>query len=240
MRKQNYGKRTHLPLLPCGDIDQAITFYEALGFTRTYRQVAPNPYAVVKREDLQIHLFGMPDFRSRKSYGSVIVVVPDVDALYHAFAAGLRAAYGKLPTVGIPAHYATSKKFGTVSGFSVVDVGGNWLRISKLGDKEEDEAEKKTNRAGEDVECRHATGRRTRRRSQSAQTLENGLKRYPDAPILDYARAMLYRAELAIRLGDSALARSSLSAVLALEMTDHEKAMIAPELAQTSELVGEE
>ena len=36
------------------------------------------------------------------------------------------------------------------------------------------------------------------------------------------------------------LSQSSLSAVLALEMADHEKAMIAPELAQTSELVEEE
>src|SRR5688572_11574125 len=134
------GERTY-PLLPCGDIDQAIAFYEALGFTRTYRQLAPNPYATVKREDLQIHLFGMPDFDPAQSYGSVLVGVPDVDALYQAFAAGLRAAYGKLPTVGFPRITRPRKKFGTVSGFSVVDVGGNWLRISKLGDKEEDEAE---------------------------------------------------------------------------------------------------
>jgi hypothetical protein len=37
-----------------------------------------------------------------KSYGSVIVVVPDPDALYQAFADGLRAAYGKIPVAGIP------------------------------------------------------------------------------------------------------------------------------------------
>ena len=162
------NERTY-PCLPCGDLDQAITFYEALGFTRTYRQLAPNPYAVVQREDLQIHLFGMPDFDPAQSYGSVIVAVPDVDALYHAFAAGLRAAYGKLPTAGFPRITRPRKKFGTVRGFSVVDVGGNWLRISKLGDKEEDEAAQKTTRAGEDIGCRRAAGRRPRRRSPSAQ-----------------------------------------------------------------------
>ena len=51
-------ERTY-PCLPCRDLDEAITFYEALGFQRTYRQLNPNPYAVVVREDLQVHLFGV-------------------------------------------------------------------------------------------------------------------------------------------------------------------------------------
>jgi len=45
------------PLLPCRDIDEAIAFYEALGFERTYRQVRPNPSAVVERGQMGIHLF---------------------------------------------------------------------------------------------------------------------------------------------------------------------------------------
>src|SRR5262245_6877719 len=131
------------PCLPCGDIDQAIAFYEALGFARKYRQKAPNPYAVVMRgEDFQIHLCGMPDFDPEKSYGTAIVVVPDVDELYQSFAAGLRRAYGKLPTVGFPRVTRPRKQFGTVRSFSVVDVGGNWLRISKLGEKEEKDTAK--------------------------------------------------------------------------------------------------
>src|SRR5262245_34944952 len=129
-------ERTY-PCLPCPDLDEAIAFYQALGFARTYRQIRPNPYAVVAREDLQVHLFGMEKFDPADSYGSVIVVVSDVDALYHAFASGLRSAYGKLPTVGIPRILRPRKRFGTVRGFSVVDPGGNWLRVSKAGDTEE-------------------------------------------------------------------------------------------------------
>jgi hypothetical protein len=230
------NERTY-PCLPCRDLDPAITFYEALGFQCTYRQLHPNPYAVVVREDLQIHLFGMKEFNPADSYGSVIVVVPDPDALYQAFAAGLRAAYKKLPVTGIPRILRPRKKFGTVRGFSVVDVGGNWLRISKLGDREPDAGEdKKTGLAGI-VEVAARLGDAHGDEAQALKTLENGLKRFPDAPLLDRARALLYRAELAVRLQDQALAESSLAAVRALALSDDEQALIADELSQTAELV---
>jgi hypothetical protein len=61
--------------------------------------------------------------------------------------------------------------------------------------------------------------------------------RFPDAPLGDRARALLYRAELAVRLGNSALAESSLAAVRTLKMTRQQRASIAQELAHTSELV---
>lgn len=233
------NERTY-PCLPCGDLDEAIMFYEALGFIRTYRQLAPNPYAVVAREDFQVHLFGMKDFNPAESYGSVIVVVPDVDALYHAFAAGLRTAYKKLPTAGIPRILRPRKKFGTVRSFSVVDVGGNWLRISKLGDTEEKAAAEKTTGLARILLVAARLGDAHGDDAKALKTLESGLRRFPEAPVTDFARAMLYRAELAVRLGDPALARSSLSAVLALKMSEKETAIIAPELDQTIELIGEE
>ena len=230
------NERTY-PCLPCPDIDQAIAFYEALGFTHTYRQLKPNPYAVVGREEIQIHLFGMPNFNPADSYGTVIIVVPDPDALYQAFATGLRTAYKKLPTVGIPRILRPRKKFGTVRGFSVVDVGGNWLRISKLGDTEEEAAEEKTTGLAGIILVAARLGDAHGDEAKALKTLENGLIRFPDAPMLDYARALLYRAELAVRLNDQDLAQSSLSRVLALELDEEERAMIADEVAQTSELV---
>jgi len=233
------NERTY-PCLPCGDIDQAIAFYEALGFKRTYRQVKPNPYAVVEREDFHVHLFGIEGFDPSDSYGNVIVVVPDPDALYEAFATGLRSAYKKLPTVGIPRITRPRKRFGTVRGFSVVDVGGNWLRISKQGDTEEDATAERTPGLAGAVEVAARLGDSAGDDALALKTLDSGMKRFPDASVLDYARALLYRAELAVRLGDSALARSSLSSVLSLAMSDDDKSIIADELAQTSELVGEQ
>lgn len=222
--------------LPCADIDEAVAFYEALGFVPTYRQLRPNPYAVVAREDIHFHLFGMPGFVPANSYGNVLVVVPDPDALYHSFAEGLRRAYQKLPVAGIPRIVRPRKKFGTVRGFSVVDVGGNWLRISKLNDPE---PEGPTDSSGlaKIIEVAARLGDAKGDDAQALHTLESGIKRHADAPIAERAKALIYRAELAVRVGNQALAESSLAAVREMELDDETRELIAEELAQTAEVV---
>jgi len=230
------NERTY-PCLPCADIDEAIGFYEALGFHRTYRQKAPNPYAVVAREDLHVHLFGMSGFDATESYGCAIVAVPDVDALYQSFAVGLRAAYGKLPTKGIPRITRPRKRYGTVRGFSVVDVGGNWLRVSKLDDREEDETATEGLEKILDVAAR--LGDSHGDQALALRTLENGLARHIDAPMLDRARALLCRAVLAVRLDDPTRAASSFAAAMALDLSEVERKMIDGEVEHTAELVRE-
>jgi catechol 2,3-dioxygenase-like lactoylglutathione lyase family enzyme len=230
------GELTY-PILPCRDLDDAIGFYEALGFTKTYRQIRPNPYAVVARDDLQFHLFGMPEFDPEQSYGSVSVVVPDPDALYQSFATGLRAVYGKLPIRGIPRVTRPRKRFGTVYGFSVVDVGGNWLRVSKLGAKE-DAAD--TGEAGlpkvVDVAARLADAHGED--ETALKTLTTALSRYADAPPLDRLRALLLQAELAVRVGEVPLASSSLREAETLALVADLSEEIGNEYAYAAELVG--
>ena len=232
------NERTY-PCLPCRDLDEAIDFYKALGFVQTYRHLRPNPYAVVAREDIQIHLFGMENFNPADSYGSVILVVPDPDALYHAFVAGLRAAYGKLPIAGIPRILRPRKRFGTVRGFSVVDVGGNWLRVAKSGDTEEQVATDKATGLAQSVLVAARLGDAHGDDAAALKTLENGIARFGDAPAIDRARALLYRAELAVRLNDHPLAQSSLLAAQTLALSEDERAAIGDDLAQTTELVSE-
>ena len=232
------NERTY-PCLPCRDLDEAITFYEALGFTRTYRQLRPNPYAVVQRQDWHIHLFGMEDFDPAASYGSVIVVVPDPDALYRDFAAGLRVVYKKLPISGIPRILRPRKRFGTVYGFSVVDVGGNWLRISKIGHTESQEDDEETIGLAGFLNVAARLGDAHGDEAVALKTIENGLKKFPEAPAFDRVRAYLYRAELAIRLKDEALAQSSLASAEALKLSEHELDNLAEEFARTTKLVQE-
>jgi hypothetical protein len=46
-----------------------------------------------------------------------------------------------VPVSGIPRIVRPRKRWGTVYGFSLVDVGGNWLGIARLGDSEDQDAE---------------------------------------------------------------------------------------------------
>lgn len=227
------NERTY-PCLPCGNLDESLAFYEALGFKRTYRQIRPNPYAVVALEDIQIHLFGIDGFQAADSYGNAIVAVPDPDTLYRAFAARLRETFGKLPTAGIPRILRPRKKFGTVYGFNVIDPGGNWLRFYKLGDTEEEE--KAEGLAGI-INVAARLGDAHGDEVIALKTLENGLRRFAAAAAIDRARAYLYRAELAVRIDNRELAQSSLTAVETLELTDDERAAIAEEFAHVVELV---
>ncbi|HEU4340415.1 MAG TPA: VOC family protein [Candidatus Binatia bacterium] len=234
------NERTY-PLLPCAQLDESIAFYESLGFKKTYRQVRPNPYAVVALEDIQIHLFGIEGFNPAESYGSVIVAVPDPDNLYHDFAAGLRKRYGKLPVTGIPRILRPRKKYGTVRGFSVVDPGGNWLRIYKLGESEEADSAETAEGLTQIMYVAARLGDAHGDEALALKTLESGLTRFgKTAGALELARAHLYRAELAVRTKDHELAQVSLTAAKSLEMTDDERAALADEFAHVTELVTQE
>ena len=193
-------KAVTIPLLPCADIDEAVAFYGALGFRRTYRQIRPNPHAVVELGEIGIHLFGMNGFNPADSYGSTIILVEDPDALYAQFAAGFRAKFGKLLVTGIPRILRPRKRQGTVRGFTVVDPGGNWLRIALLGSSEEAEAEDST---GLERVIRNA-GRLADAHGDNAgglRLLQNGLLRFPEADALERVRALLYVSELSVRTG---------------------------------------
>lgn len=236
-----YGMANEMmyPALPCPDIDEAVAFYEHLGFRRTYRQVRPNPYAVVNREDMHVHLFGMDGFDPADSYGTVLIAVPDPDELYADFAAGLRAAYGKLPSAGIPRILRPRKKFGTVRGFSVVDTGGNWLRISKLGDTEEEAAKDKTTGLARVIDNAARLGDSLGDHRAAAALLDSGLARFPEASSADRARALLYLADLAVRLDDHPRAEAALAdaRAVAVDLPDDARATLAADFAHATEVV---
>ena len=224
------------PILPCPDIDVAVTFYEALGFERTYRQTRPNPYAAVARGDLNVHVYGIDGYDPATATGNVGIAVPDCDILYASFAAGLREMFGRLPASGVPRITRPRKRFGTVYGFSVVDPGGNWLRFSNLGDTEEaeikrtgllrvvDNAARQGDSHGSDVDA--------------LDVLDRGLARFADAPSVERAEALLYRVDIAVRLGRRDLAGESLTEATALPLTRDEQTLLKPEFAHAAELLG--
>lgn len=230
------NERAH-PCLPCADIDESIAFYTSLGFERTYYQLRPNTYGIVALGDLHIHLFGIEGFIPADSYGTVIIQVPDPDGLYAAFAARLRETYGKLPVAGIPRILRPRKKYGTVTGFTIVDPGGNWLRIYKLDEVAPEDSGAKVEGLAQIINVAARLGDAKGDEMAALKTLENGLARYTDADALDLVRAHLYRAELAVRTDNFALAQESLATAMTIELPAGESATVADELAHVQELV---
>jgi hypothetical protein len=166
------------------------------------------------------------------------VAVPDPDSLYRDFAVGLRKRYGKLLVAGIPRLLGPRKKYGTVRGFTVVDPGGNWLRIYKLGDSEQENSAEKAEGLAQIIYVAARLGDAHGDEALALKTLESGLARFAaKAGAMKLARVYLYRAELAVRTKDAELARASLTAAKSLALTGDEKAALTDEFAHVTELV---
>lgn len=183
-----------IPLLPCPDIDEIASFYEMLGFEITYRQTRPNPHVALKREDINLHFFGMDGYDPAQSYSTCLVVVQDTGPLYEAFAEGMRAVHGKVLVSGIPRMTRPRLRNDRYTGFSVVDPGGNWIRINKAAP--EPEATSKLAKAMENA-ARMADARGDER--QGLKILDGALQRATgDEP--EFRAAQEYRAELVERV----------------------------------------
>lgn len=227
-----------VPLLPCGSIDDMAEFYLALGFEQTYRQVRPNPYLALRREDLHLHFFSLPDFDPEKSYGSCLVYVPDTGALYEAFAAGMRAANGKLLVAGIPRMTRPRKRrnAGGLSGFTLVDPGGNWIRIYPLPGSVEGEAPA-TGRLAKAVENAVVLGDSKDDGRQAAKILDAVLAKEQDpTQVVELVEALVYRAELALRLEDGARARAVLARIHEITSDNQALEQLADALAIARDL----
>lgn len=93
---------TVIPVLPCGALDELLAFYRSLGFAVTHEQTEPYVYAAVQRGNVELHFAHVKAQGKTHSFGSCLVMVDDVASVHAAFADGLRAHYGRVPTAGTP------------------------------------------------------------------------------------------------------------------------------------------
>jgi hypothetical protein len=112
-----------VPLLPCASIDDIETFYGVLGFRTTYKQRKPNACVGVQREDLHLQFFEIAGFDPEQSYGSCLVITADIEGLHRAFAAGMRAAYGKVLVSGTPRMTRPRRSIPRGVGLENIDEG---------------------------------------------------------------------------------------------------------------------
>lgn len=170
--------------------------------------------------------------------GSLVLLVPDTGALHGAFAAGLRAAFGKVLVSGIPRMTRPRKRQGTAAGFTVVDPGGNWLRISRYGDAVDGLTDQPDPSGGRLARVLATAARQADSHgdeSAAIRVLDNGLARHADAPPVQRLPALVYLAELRLRTGERAAA-ALLAEVDALELSTADRATVATDLATAAEL----
>lgn len=124
------GEKT-IPILPCQTLQPVLDFYTALGFEVTFQQKSPNPYAVVERGGIELQFFGMRKYDPAASFSTCYILTDDVDTLYESFRTGLKAAYGKIPTRGLPRIGPLQDMSYGVRQFLMTDPGGNCIRVGK-------------------------------------------------------------------------------------------------------------
>jgi hypothetical protein len=227
-----------VPLLPCRSIDEIVEFYEMLGFERTYYQVQPNPYVALQREGINLHFFGIPDFKPDDSYGSCLVIVPDTGVLYRSFAAAMRETHGKLLVSGIPriTRPRKRKNADNLSGFTIIDPGGNWIRIMAAKPDTAD-AEAPPSKLGAILQNAVVMGDSHGFDERAAQILDGAFARSAEtASPTELVEALTYRAELASRVDDPAAVMEAIRRARAVSLTDAERSELAETLAGLDDL----
>jgi catechol 2,3-dioxygenase-like lactoylglutathione lyase family enzyme len=226
-----------IPILPCRSLGENLDFYRALGFEVTFHQQRPNPYAVVERGGIELQFFSMKDYDPTQSYSTCYIVTADVDALYDAFRNGLRAALGKVPTRGLPRVGPLRDMSYGVRQFLVTDPGGNTLRFGQP--------------ISDSVAHTEAPKERFARALHTASLLGDSKGDYPAAANLldrilasdaarsaaEQVRALVLRADMAIRMDDRPLAERLLGEAQTTQLTDEDRAAIRDDLRRADQLV---
>lgn len=227
-----------VPLLPCASIDDIEAFYGVLGFRTTYKQRKPNACVGVQREDLRLQFFEIAGFDPEQSYGSCLVLTADVEGLHRAFAAGMRAAYGKVLVSGTPrmTRPRARKNADGLGGFSVIDPGGNWIRVfgdaatAPMPAAPAGRLAKALANAVVQADSRGSVG-------QAVRILDSALSRpQADDDPVEQVEVLVCRAELAMVLHDPKTAAEMLARAQSVTLTEDESERAAPAFDNAAEL----
>src|SRR5688572_5998469 len=226
-----------VPLLPCASIDDIATFYGILGFRTTYTQRKPYPCVGLQREDLHLQFFEIAGFDPEQSYGSCIVLTSDIAELHRAFATGMRAAYGKVLVSGMPrmTRPRARKNADGLGGFTVIDPGGNWIRVfQKPATMPTPAPARRLAKAlANAVVLADSKGDI----GQAVRILDSALARpLADDDPVTHIEVLVYRAELAMALHDRETATQMLARVEHIALNADETARAAPTFAIAADL----
>ncbi|MFE4668975.1 bleomycin resistance protein [Streptomyces sp. NPDC056716] len=229
-----------IPILPCPSVPELVEFYEHLGFTVDLVQTRPSPYAALSYgEGIALQFYGHKSVVPAESWSTCYITTDRVDELYVAFRAGLKAAYGRVPTRGIPRIGQLKDTSYGVRQFLMTDPGGNCLRIGQTTGAPLQHAPAPPEPFARALHHAWLIGVSKGDPAQGARLLDHALaKETPDSAGEHY-RALVLRAALAAQLDDPTTARARLSEAAALHLTETEREAVADERARAADITTE-
>lgn len=136
--KELIGLERIIPILPCPSIKEQVAFYETLGFQTVSLYTRPNPYAVMKHGDIELHFYGSKKLVPAENPNMCYVQTDQVDGLYASFTSALKEKTGKIPRGGIP-RISKVKDLADDRRFVLTDAGGNTLFVGTPHSKQADQ-----------------------------------------------------------------------------------------------------
>jgi hypothetical protein len=180
-------------------------FYQSLGFTVTYHQKSPNPFAILERDWIRLDFYGIKHHDPAKCYHTCYILTDEVDELYEAFTNALRKKSGKLPTRGLPRISEIRDKSYGVREFMFSDIAGTCIRIGKkINMPQESPASKRLSLA---LDFAYKSEEEP---LVVIPVLDKALEKEKDSDCLNLYKVMTMRADLAIEQGDYLLAKQLL------------------------------
>ena len=218
-------------------MDDQLAFYEAIGFEVTYRQKSPNVFAAVRRGPIELQFFTMKGYEPANSYSTCYVLTADVDRLYADFRDGLKRAFGRVPSRGIPRIGALNDMSYGVRQFVMTDPGGNMIRIGQpLTSAAESRAPASKTRLEKAFEAASLLLYSKEDAGTAARVIDDALDVTTDAPAALLARARILSADAAHALGDDARVIARLDEVSGAGLSEADRNAITDELARAEEL----
>lgn len=228
---------TTIPILPCPTIQPVLDFYTALGFKVTFQQKRPNPYAVVERGGIQLHFFALKQYEPAESYSTCYIHTDDVDGLHEAFRSGLRAAYGRIPTRGLPRIGPLKDTSYGMRQFLVTDPGGNCLRIGQQTSPDQHHRPAPKDSFSRALHHASLLADSKEDSASAAKVIDRALRIEDERPTpVQLLRLLVLRADVAARLGDEETAKTALVQAAAVHLTDQERESVRDDLERLEEL----
>lgn len=215
---------TAIPIFPCSSPEDTLGFYETLGFRVTHRQLKPYLYLAMKRGRLDLHFVAGGKPNPGGSGATCLVIVEDVKPHHDAFAAALKGRLGRVPTAGLPR--ITRLREGQ-SRFTLVDPSGNSIIFIASDEPEYKYPDKESWAQLSPMERALETAANFRDSrgmdAQAIKALDQALRKNPDAPPIERARALAAVIELAMAMGDEDRARSAREQMDAITLSEQDR-----------------